>query len=205
MKALLRKVTLMASALAALAPALARAETGGESHLLSEYGEYFLVGGGVTNYTNGAVKDRTDMGGTWDVRLGLGSRSYLGGEIAYVGSARSANGIGSDLYSNGIEGVLRLQYPYMLDGRWMIEPFAFGGVGWSHFSITDATSLPAHTSDDALAVPVGGGVTVAHDRFLLDTRFTWRQTFKEQLIRDSDGSYADLSSWAVTMSVGYEF
>jgi hypothetical protein len=213
MKASLRKLSLLASALAALSPALAiaqpaaqqTAQPAAQSKLLTPFGEYFLAGGGVTDYTSSAVKDRTDTGGVWDLRLGFGSRYFVGGEIGYVGSYRDANQIGSDLTTNGVEGVVRVQYPYTLTGGLMLEPFAFGGVGWQHFELSDRTALALHKSDDVFTMPFGGGVTVAYDRFILDTRFTYRQTFNESLIRDNDGSKADLSSWAVTMSLGYEF
>jgi len=215
MKALVRQLTLLA-ALAAFAPALAAAQSPSQSpvqspsqspvqsNLLTPFGEYFLAGGGVSDYTHSAVKDVTDIGGTWDLRLGFGSRFFVGGEVGYVGSARDANAIGTNLTANGLEGVVRVQYPYTL-GNWMLEPFAFGGIGWQHFEISDRTAVALDKSDDTFTVPFGGGLTVAYNHFLVDTRFTYRQTVNASLIQKDNGGKADLSSWAVTASVGYEF
>jgi hypothetical protein len=170
---------------------------------LTPYGAYFLLGGGVSNFIDGTVRDRVDLGGAWDLRLGLGSRFFLGAEAAYVGSARTVEGFGTNLLTNGAEGVVRLQYPYEA-GRWLVEPFAFGGAGWTHFNLNSAPAGQPDT-DDVFEVPFGGGVTLSHDRLLLDARFTYRQTFNESLIRAADGNAASLKSWGVVASLGYEF
>lgn len=199
-------ITLVAM-LAVLAPAGAKAQGRPEARggdLLTTYGEYFLAGGGVAHYFSGAVRDAVDTGGAWDLRLGFGSRTFVGAELAYAGSARKAGRLGTNLFTNGAEAALRLQYPYAL-GTWLVEPFAFGGAGWTHFSLSSPTGVALRNTDDVFTVPVGGGVMLAYGRVLLDARFTYRQTFDENLIRDYDGSAAKLSSWAVTASVGYEF
>jgi len=54
-------------------------------------------------------------------------------------------------------------------------------------------------------VPVGAGVTLGHDRFLIDARFTYRQTFDDKLVAKPNGQNAGLESWATTLSVGYRF
>jgi hypothetical protein len=203
-KAQIKQLTVIASMLAALAPAAAVAqETTTTRGFMQDYGGYFLVGGGVTNYFDQGVRDRLDTGGTWDLRLGIGNRHFIGGELAYVGSARDAGAFGNSLVTNGAEGVLRVQYPWE-QGRWLIEPFAFGGVGWTHFDLNQARDA-IQNANDLFVMPVGGGVTLAYDHILFDTRFTYRQTFDESLIRANDGTAASLSSWAVTASVGYEF
>jgi hypothetical protein len=100
--------------------------------------------------------------------------------------------------------VLRLQYPYAT-GTWLVEPFAFGGVGWTQFSLDDATGRTIGDSEVVFTMPVGGGVTLGYNRLLLDTRFTYRPVFNENLIRESDGSAANLDNWAITASLGYRF
>jgi hypothetical protein len=179
---------------AAQAPAGVETQVTRERGLLTPYGEYFLLGGGVTNYFDNALKDRVDTGGTWDLRLGLGSRSFIGGEIAYVGSAREANDLGRNLVTNGAEGVLRLQYPYDT-GRVVVTPFTFGGAGWTHFEVNGPRGgARLQDTDDVFVVPVGGGLTLAYDHVLLDTRFTYRQTFDENLIQAADGTAAGLNN-----------
>ena len=104
---------------------------------------------------------------------------------------------------NGAEGVIRVQYPYAT-GRWLLEPFAFGGIGWSRLTVQNAAPGVKDT-DDIGVVPFGGGVGIGYDRFLLDARFTYRTSFSEDLPLASSGGTADLSRWAVGASIGYEF
>jgi len=197
------KFALIASlSLAAAPPALA-ADGDAASHLVTPYGEYALVGGGVTDFADGAVKDRFGVGGSWDLRLGLGTRYYVGGELAYVGSARAGEGAGPDLVSNGGEAVVRVQYPYA-SGAWLVEPFAFGGVGWSRVELQDA-GPGLLDADDVGFAPFGGGVTLGYGRLLLDARFTYRASFSEDLPLATGEGPADLSQWGVTAAVGYEF
>lgn len=192
----------------AAAPAVGSAQGGrgvGSGDLLTPYGEYILLGGGVTDFTKEAVKDRFDVGGAWDLRLGFGSRYYVGGELAYVGTSASGTGSasGSDLLSNGAEAVVRIQYPYDAGG-WLVEPFAFGGIGWSHLSMSDAAPGLKDT-DDIGVVPFGAGVTVGRGRLLLDARFTYRTSFDEDLAFAPNQAPASLERWAVGASIGYEF
>jgi hypothetical protein len=171
--------------------------------LVTPLGEYVLVGGGVIDFTEEDVKDRFDVGGSWDLRLGIGSRFFVGGELAYVGWSRPADGAGSDLLSNGAEAVLRLQYPYAT-GSWLVEPFVFGGVGWSRLSLRDAAP-GLQDSDDVGVVPFGAGVTLGYRRLLLDARFTYRTSFDEDLALATTERPADLEQWGVSAAVGYEF
>lgn len=193
-----------AVALAADPPAVERHDTLGSSReLLTPFGEYFLAGGGVTNFFDEGVRNRVNTGGAWDLRLGIGSRFYLGAEAAYVGTVRDASSLGARLVSNGAEGVLRLQYPWET-GQWLVEPFAFGGAGWTHFNVSAARPGQAG-SDDVFEIPFGGGIMVAYQHVLFDARFTYRQTFDENLIRAADGTASSLKNWSVVGSIGYEF
>lgn len=128
----------------------------------------------------------------------------MGAELAYVGSTRSAGAFGDRLVTHGAEAVLSLQHAYET-GRWLVEPFAFGGVGLTHFSLAGASGWAVRDRTDQFVMPMGGGLTVAGGRVLLDARFTCRQTFGEDLLRAEDGGDASLKSWAITTSVGYEF
>lgn len=171
------------------------------SSLLTPLGEYVLAGGGVTDFVDGDTRDRFDVGGTWDLRLGIGNRFYVGGELAYVGTTRSGGGL--DLMGNGGEAVLRVQYPYAA-GRWLVEPFAFGGIGWSHLSL-DGAPAGVKDTDEIGVVPFGAGVGLGYGRLLLDARFTYRAAFDEDLAGTATARPADLDQWGVTASVGYAF
>jgi hypothetical protein len=200
------KFALIAGLALAAAPEMARAEDGGASGprgLLTPHGAYALIGGGVTDYTDDAVKDRFGPGGSWDLRLGIGSRFYIGGEVAYVGSARGGDGAGADLLSNGAEAVVRVQYPYAT-GSWLVEPFAFGGIGWDRVTLRDAAP-GLKDEDDVGVVPFGAGFTLGYGRLLLDTRFTYRASFDEDLALAVGEEPADLERWGVSAAIGYEF
>ena len=196
----------LAALVVALAPAAARADlptVASPEGLATRYGEYFLLGGGVTDFTDGEAKDLFDPGVAWEARLGFGSRSYLGAEVAYVGASREGVGSVPALVMNGGELVLRLQYPHVT-GKWLVEPFVFGGIGWSHLTLNDAPAGYDDSDDDIGVVPVGGGLMLGHGRLILDTRFTYRNTWGEGAA--SGGRTApSLDSWAVTASLGYEF
>jgi hypothetical protein len=164
------------------------------------------VGGGVTKFADEALRDSFDIGGSWEARVGYGSRFYVGGELAYVGATRGADlfGFGRGLTSNGGEAVVRLQYPAMAGG-WLLEPFAFGGIGWSHLFIRDADP-GMNDSDDIGVVPFGAGVTAGYRGLLLDARFTYRPTFSDQdLVLSTNGTAGNLQSWGIMASIGYEF
>ncbi len=206
MRAERSRFAFIAGLLVAAAPGIGSAQgwrAAGSEGLLTPLGEYVLFGGGVTDFKESAVKDRFDVGGTWDARLGIGSRSFVGAEAAYVGSALKATGSGSDLLTNGAEAVLRLQYPYVA-GAWLVEPFAFGGIGFSHLSLQDAAP-GVKDADDIGVVPFGGGITLGYDRFLLDARFTYRTSFNEDLALAPGQAPVSMERWSVGASIGYEF
>jgi hypothetical protein len=205
MRAATKSSTLIAGLLLAAAPLTASAQgwAGQTRELLTPYGEYLLIGAGVTDFTKDATRNLFDTGGSWDVRLGFGSRTYLGAEVAYVGAALNGSGSGPDLAMNGAEGVLRVNYPFFTSG-WLLEPFAFGGIGYSHLSLSHAPS-GAKTSDDIGVVPFGAGLTVAYGRILLDARFTYRTAFSENLAVGTSQAALNLERYAVGASLGWEF
>jgi hypothetical protein len=192
------KVAFIVAVLLASIPATASAaawRVADSEGLMTPYGEYFLLGAGASDFTDSVLQDAYDMGVTWDARLGFGSRSFLGLEVAYVGAMRSAAFGDNDITQHGAEAALRLQYPYVT-GPWLVEPFALGGIGWSRLSIDN---FPGDEDSDNLGVvPLGAGVTLGYGRFLVDGRFTYRATFSED-IGDN------LQNWAVVGSLGYEF
>jgi hypothetical protein len=200
------KLVYLAAAMVAAAPGLAGAQGWqpvGSENLLTPFGEYVLIGGGVTQFTDSDVKDAVDVGGAWDVRVGVGSRYFLGVEAAYVGSFRGGKNGANDLMTNGAEGILRVQYPYVRQG-WLVEPFAFGGVGWNRLSVRDAPP-GIEDSDDIGVVPFGAGVTLGRGKLLFDARFTYRTSFAEDLAVAASGAKASFDNWAVNASIGAEF
>jgi len=172
-------------------------------------GAALLVGGGYEQFTNGNLRDMTGNGGTWNARAIAGTRQYVGVEAAYVGAARSINTLGlasnADLVSNGVEGALRLNIPVLsLGGRQLIEPFGFVGLGWQRYSVTNSNSNTSDLADrdDVMTMPVGAGFEYAYGRFIADARFTYRETYYNNLLRTSGGK---LNNWGLGTQLGVAF
>lgn len=172
-----------------------------------QVGAAVLVGGGVEDFTNTDLKNMTGVGGTWDARAVAGTRQFLGFEAAYVGSARNINALGlssnAGLVSNGVEGALRVNLP-LPAGRSLVEPFGFVGVGWQHYNVTNtnANTSDLADNDDVMTLPYGGGLEYAYGMFLADARFTFRQTYQNDLLRTTNGR---LNNWGLSAQVGMQF
>ncbi len=181
-----------------------------DARVRTRMGLAISAGGGVTNFTDQDTQNVTSVGGAWDARLALGTRSMIGFEAAYVGSAADMSSLGGNLDSdavllgNGVEGLARLNL-----GTFDVQPYVVGGAGWTHYSIAndDFNTSSVANSDDVLAVPVGGGLsTYIGPGVLVDARFTYRWTFEEDMMgTDALGDRNDLDNWAATGRVGFEF
>jgi hypothetical protein len=187
--------------------AAARADE--KPQLLSPFGESIQVGGGVTNFLADATRDATNVGGYWDLRATFGTRSFIGGEAAYVGAAQGVRALGLDngayLAQNGVEGALRLNMP-IEKGAFLLEPFVLGGIGWAHYGIQSANFNNSSMKDTAevLTVPVGGGFAFGYEHLILDGRFTYRPAFNDDLMTAGNSS-AGLQNWTAGMTIGYEY
>jgi hypothetical protein len=170
------------------------------------------LGGGLVNYVGSEMRGATDVGGAFELRSTIGTRLYLAGEVAFIGSRRSINtsnvngvfGESPHIFGNGLEGALRVQYP-LYAGAWLIEPFAFGGLGWTHYGTDEVvSSTELRSSDDVLVVPFGGGISAAWNGLFLEGRFTYRPVFNQDLLVRS-GRAASLDNWSAGALIGYEF
>ena len=171
------------------------------------YGQAISVSGGVVDFTKEAAQDQTSTGGSWDARYVIGTRSWIGAEAAYVGTANSTDALGLDdsavLVSNGAEGLLRMNVasiPY-------VQPFVFGGGAWQNYDLTNDdfnTSDISSGSDNVFALPFGGGLQTVMGGFMADARFTYRETWGNDIVRTGD-SQGTLNTWNVSARVGFEF
>jgi hypothetical protein len=163
------------------------------------------LGGGVMNFTGGAARSVAQGGGSWDLRLGWGTRSVFGFEAAYVGSMNKLTASGLDpnamLLGTGAEGALRLNIPVAYRDS-LIEPFGFGGLGWTRFDIIndDYNASAVNEKDHVMTVPVGAGVAAAVRGFMVDARYTYRFVYREDLIGSTN-----LDNWIISANVGSEF
>jgi hypothetical protein len=173
----------------------------------SHVGVGLLVGGGFNDFTNSHLRSVTGDGGYWTARIVAGTREYVGMEAAYVGDARGINGLGlnndSRLISNGLSGNLRINIP-IARGASLIEPFGFVGVGWAHYTVTNnnVALSDVTSSDNILTLPYGGGLEYAYRGFMADARFTYTQTYYNNLTETVGGN---LNNWGVGGQIGFEY
>ena len=175
----------------------------------SKIGLAILAGGGVTDFTQGATRDETGMGGSWDVRVLVATRTWFGFEGSYIGGANPITALGSSanskLVRNGLEGALRVQAPLRYRTT-LLEPYVLGGLGWNTYRITYVNLNRASASangDNTVAVPLGVGFMVGHQGFVVDLRYTIRPTY-EQTILGGPGR-AGLTNWDAGGMIGFEF
>lgn len=173
-------------------------------------GAALTVGGGLIDFTGDNARDMTSTGGYWNARVITGTRQFVGVEAAYIGSARDVSALGLSnqamLVGNGVEGALRLNVP-IINGRSIVEPFAFAGVGWSRYNITNSNTNTSSlaSSDDIMEIPYGGGVSFGYNGFIADARFTYRSTYYNDLMRTPSGLAGRLDNWSVGGQLGVEF
>jgi hypothetical protein len=172
------------------------------------FGIGFVAGGGVGDYTKNAVKQNTDMQGVWNLRTVIGTRSYAAIEGAWTGAAGTISGFGLDrnntLIRNGLEAALRLNAPFNAKGT-LLEPYIFGGVGWDRYQLSHSPNVTADVTerDNALVTPVGVGFNASYRGFLMDIRYAFRPTFREDLLVSLPNH--DLTNWTASGQLGYEF
>ena len=182
-----------------------------EQSTLEKYGIGVALGGGVSGFTNETLRDTTDDGGSWGVRVAVGTRSPIAFEAEYIGSAQDISALGLDndaiLVGNGVQGALRVN---LLD--YNVQPFLFGGLAWRHYDITNAdfnTSAIAG-SDDVLEVPMGAGVAFKYAGLMFDARGEYRYADQEDLVPEFTPSGLDdgagsMHRWGANANVGVAF
>jgi hypothetical protein len=181
-------------------------------HYTSVIGMALLVGGGYEDFTSSNARSLTKGGGSWNARIVAGTRSFVGLEAAYVGTANNVNVLGlnastSTVVGNGLEGALRLQVPIMA-GYNMIEPFGFVGLGWMNYRLTNnraALSDFSNRSDNVMTVPLGGGVAYTYKMFTVDARASWTPTYYNNLIINTASGNNRLDHWGIGGNLGVAF
>jgi len=175
---------------------------------LERYGLAVALGGGVEGFTNDTMRDATNDGGGWNVRLALGTRSMIGAEVAYIGSAQSIDALGLDssalLVSNGAEANVR----FNITQNSNLQPFAIAGVGWRRYDLTneDFNTSDINSNDDVLEVPVGAGLAWKYRGLLLDARGVFTIADQADLVPTNDGrDSASMHRWGINANLGYTF
>ena len=165
------------------------------------------VGGGAVGFIDTAVRNTVNTGGTWDARLTFGARLPIAIEGAYVGSTQNIDALGlstnSRLIGNGVEGDLRLNFT-----NYMVQPYIFGGAGWTHYQITNSTTNTSSvlSTDDVGTVPLGAGISIRPTKaFLIDVRGTYRAVFNDTMFDRVTNSNNSMQNWGAIGRVGFEF
>ncbi|HUS29284.1 MAG TPA: hypothetical protein VMZ53_12285 [Kofleriaceae bacterium] len=175
------------------------------------------AGAGAGGFTSDALRGSAGLGGDWDVRLTLGTRSPLAIEASYIGSAQRLSALGLEnnavLVGNGAQGALRLNGTI----DFPVQPFIFGGLAWRRYDVTNSaanTSDVAET-DDVLEVPAGAGLAGKVSGLIVDVRGEFRYTMNADLVRTgnvdtpvigvSDNEFGTMHRWGINANVGYEF
>jgi hypothetical protein len=175
----------------------------GRPEIVTGIGLGLTIGGGVTGFIDDDVQGATQVGGAWDARLTIGTRSLLAAEIGYLGGAQSIDALGLDndavLLTNGAEAALRLN---ILAG--IVQPYILAGGGWTHFRLvnSDFNTSAIEDSDNAAHFPLGGGLGVRYEGLLIDARGVVRPVVDDELFAEQG---AGMHSWEAKMSAGAEF
>jgi hypothetical protein len=168
------------------------------------------AGAGVTDFVASDIRSATEIGGAWDARLTIGTRSLVAFEAGYSGTynklqaASEGNGsVAPYMVNNGVDSALRLNLlPYR------VQPYIFTGIGYNRANVHNLDQNPAmaqrfNRTDDQALVPAGAGLALhlfKHASF--DSRFTYRAILKEDLDRLRD---ARMDQWQVSGRFGYTF
>lgn len=185
-----------------------------EPTLRSGIGIGFTVGGGVTGFTDKALRDTvsSDVGGLWDFRASIGTHIPLGIDVTYLGTAQNVNTLqtgqaNGTLIGTTVEGALRFNMLPHND----LNPYVFGGVGWQRYDVHNMVFAHADTglaqNDNLVEFPMGAGLSYRDPSgFTVDARGTFRAATASTLVIDPrTGNYADLHSWEASAALGYEF
>lgn len=171
-------------------------------NLLTPFGVGATLGGGAVGFTGSRAKDFSDSGGGWNARLIVGTRSVIGGELAYIGSVQDVSAVGLDnsakLLSNGGELLARVN---LLPG--MFQPYVVGGAGYTNYHLVndDFNTSSVRNNDNVVNFPVGGGLAFRYDGLLIDARGTFRPTTGGDMFEDD----ASMNTWNANLNAGFEF
>lgn len=183
-----------------------------DARLRSGIGVGVTVGGGLSGFTDAAMRDvvSNDTGGLWDLRATIGTHTPIGLDISYLGTASSLQTLsGADngtLIGTTVEGAIR--YNILPHFDW--NPYVFAGVGWQRYNVTDAQFAQSDTgledSDDLVEYPMGAGIAYRDlSGLVLDLHGTFRAAGDSTLLTEQTGDNAKLHTWEASAAIGYEF
>ncbi len=164
-------------------------------------------GAGIEDFVDADMRATTGVAGTWGVRYQVGTRTPIGFEAAYLGTAQSIDAIGLDadaiLLGNGVEAVLRIN----LIPDAAVQPYAFMGAAWRRY---DLANIGTNTSsvapgDDVFELPTGAGVAYRRGGLVADLRLGFRIATEQDLMPERQGEFIPLHRWSAFAAIGREF
>jgi hypothetical protein len=186
-----------------------------DDHLLTPFGMAITVGGGVVGFFDDDARELGNLGGAWEARLTLGTRTPVAFEVAYVGTAQSIDALGLDssalLVGTAVEGDLRVNFTTAY-----LQPYIFGGMGFTRYDLTneDFNTSSVNGSERMGHIPFGAGLGFQYGGLLFDVRGTVRAAFSDDLVNepateddplDNTDTRTDLDTWSAAARIGWEF
>jgi len=191
-----------------------------EPRLSSGIGVSTILGGGVTGFTDRAMRTTTsDVGGLWDLRVTIGSHLPIALVASYVGTATNINGLPNGnrgtLIGTTAEGAVQFNLlPHLA-----FTPYIFGGAGWQRYDVTQThvslSDSGMNSSDNLLEFPMGGGFAYRSNGFVVDLRGTFRYTTDQNLVLSNptlfsptvptSNDFVPMHTWEASAALGYEF
>jgi hypothetical protein len=169
--------------------------------LVLPFGMIASAGGGVTQFIGAPATDQVRAGGAWTARLELGSRTHVGGEVAYLGSVQglktltgAANG---QLFANGLGAQLRVN---ILTG--LVQPYLGAGLAYQHYTVNNSAAPVSDATSRENVVDYTGatGVALRWRGFVVDARIALLGPISGSPLIDSGAK-----SWNVGAAAGWEF
>lgn len=181
-----------------------------ETYHPTSYGLAVIVGGGVTGFTDHALRAATsNVGGLWNLRATFGTHAPLAAEIAYIGSATGLDSLVGSAHTTLIGTAFEADVRLNLGPHLAWDPYVFAGVGWQRFTIDDRelafSDTGIHPSDDLMTMPFGGGLAYRRGGLIADLRGTVRAASGSDMVVDRAGRSAPMHSWEASAALGYEF
>lgn len=204
---------LVASASAALFTRTARAQDyeeeigphGNLTPIYTRYGVGVTLGGGIEDFTNHTAHSATNIAGSWDVRVELGTVFPVSLEAAYMGTAQKIDELTGTQNANLLGTILESDIKLNVPTGTSFRPFLFAGMGWRRYDVTDASFTTADEgiadSDDEMVFPLGGGLRYDYRGLDADVRFTYRPAVNENLITEGTG-FAAMHTWGIAAHIG---
>lgn len=173
-----------------------------------------FLGGGVDGFVSERLRSMTRIGGSWNVRVTVGTRSRVAGEVSYIGAAQAIDAPFQTgeavLVGNGLQAALRIDVLSTRD----LRSFVYGGAAWRHYDLLDVELIGPGASDadddNVFETPVGIGIAGYAGSLTADVRAEYRPGWGSDLVpllapSEDDAFFGDADRWGVTGNIGLEF